>query len=392
VLDCGIGGVGVEGARLLAEYGADVIKIESRTYPDFIRVVMSTEMSSSFASSSRSKRGFGVNLKTGDGRRVMQRLVQCADVIIENSSTGTMDDMGLGWDAVRALNPRCVMLSSQLLGSRGAWSSWIGYGPSTQALGGLVHLWSYPEPADPAGCQAIFPDHLAGRHVAVLAAAALLARERTGRGAHGEVAQIEVVTGMLGDLLLKAGLEPGSVGPRGNRSERGAPWGAYPCAGQDQWCVISVRDDSDWLRLRRALGDPAWASAADLQKAAGRFAAHDAIDAQLSAWTRTLDKYDVTRKLQDAGVPAAPMLTASGMLDDPHYKSRGFERPIQQQDLGYIAMEGPAFRASGMSDVQIFQAPRVGEHTREICRTLLDMPEDEIERLIADGALEVSPA
>jgi len=390
VLDFGVGGVGVEAARLLGEYGADVIKIESRTYPDFIRVVMGSEMSSSFASSSRSKRGFGVNLKTEAGRRVVHRLIGCADVIIENNSTGTMDDMGIGWDVVRALNPRCVMVSSQLLGSRGVWANWIGYGPSTQALGGLVHLWSYPEPADAAGCQAIFPDHLAGRHLAVVALAALLARERGGRGAHCEVAQVEVVTGMLGELLLKAGLEPGSVRPMGNRSERGAPWGAYPCAGEDQWCVISVRDDSDWARLRRAMGDPAWAQAAELETAAGRFAAHDAIDAELSAWTRTLDKYALTRKLQDAGVPAAPMLTATGMLDDPHYRARGFERGIEQQDLGYIAMEGPAFRASGMSDVRIFQAPRVGEHTREICRGLLGMTEDEIERLIADGALEVS--
>jgi crotonobetainyl-CoA:carnitine CoA-transferase CaiB-like acyl-CoA transferase len=389
VLDFGIGGVGVEAGRMLAEYGADVIKVESRSYPDFIRTVMGTEMSSSFASSSRSKRGFGVNLKTDEGRRVAGRLVERADVIIENSSTGTMDELGLGWEAVRRINPRCVMVSSQLLGSRGEWASWIGYGPSTQALGGLVHLWSYAGRAGPAGSQAIFPDHLVGRHVALLALAALLARERTGRGAHCEAAQIETVTGMLGDLLLKAALEPGSVRPMGNRSERGAPWGAYPCAGTDQWCVITVRDDADWASLRRALDDPAWAAAADLRRAEGRFARHDAIDAQLSEWTRALDKYEVTRRLQAVGVPAAPMLTATGMLDDPHYKARGFERPIDQQDLGRISMEGPAFRATGMSDVRIFQAPRLGEHTREICRELLGMDDAEIERLVAEGALEV---
>jgi crotonobetainyl-CoA:carnitine CoA-transferase CaiB-like acyl-CoA transferase len=390
VLDFGIGGVGVEAGRMLAEYGADVIKIESRSYPDFIRTVMGTEMSSSFASSSRSKRGFGVNLKTDEGRRIMRGLIEKSDVIIENNSTGTLDDIGLGWEAVQRINPRCVMVSSQLLGSRGAWGDWIGYGPSTQALGGLVHLWSYADQTEPAGSQAIFPDHLAGRHVALLAVAALLGRERTGRGSHCEAAQIETVTGMLGDLLLKAGLEPGSVRPMGNRSARGAPWGAYPCAGTDQWCVITVRDDADWANLRRALGDPAWAAAAELQQAAGRFASHDAIDARLSEWTRALDKYEVTRRLQDARVPAAPMLTATGMLDDPHYKARGFERPIEQQDLGRISMEGPAFRATGMSDVRIFQAPRLGEHTREICRELLGMEGAEIERLIAEGALEVA--
>jgi len=392
VLDFGIGGVGVEGARLLAEYGADVIKIESRTYPDFIRVVMGSEMSSSFASSSRSKRGFGVNLKTAEGRRIVMRLVERADVIIENNSTGTMADLGMGFAALSRVNPRLVMVSSQLLGSRGAWANWIGYGPSTQPLGGLVHLWNYADQAEPAGSQAIFPDHLVGRHVALVALAALLGRARTGRGSHCEAAQIETVTGMLGDLLLKAGLEPGSVRPMGNRSERGAPWGVYPCAGPDQWCVITVRDDADWARLRRALGHPAWAAAPDFERAPGRLVAQDALDAKLAEWTRTLDKYEVARQLQDAGVPAAPLLTATGMLDDPHFKARGFERPIQQQDLGHISMEGPAFRATGMSDVRIFQAPRVGEHTREICRELLGMSETEIERLVADGALEVAKA
>jgi crotonobetainyl-CoA:carnitine CoA-transferase CaiB-like acyl-CoA transferase len=156
--------------------------------------------------------------------------------------------------------------------------------------------------------------------------------------------------------------------------------------------VITVRDDADWANLRRALGDPEWAAADELQQAAGRFASHDAIDLRLAEWTRALDKYEVARRLQDARVPAAPMLTATGMLDDPHYKARGFERPIEQQDLGRISMEGPAFRATGMSDVRIFQAPRLGEHTRAICRDLLGLEDPEIERLIAEGALEVAKA
>ena len=142
VLDFGIGGVGVEAGRLLGEYGADVIKIETRTYPDFIRTIGGTEMSPSFASSSRSKRSFGVNAKTTAGLAVLHRLIELADVIIENGSTGTMDDMGVGYQTIHALNPRTVMVSSQLLGSRGLWADWIGYGPSTQPLGGLVHLWN----------------------------------------------------------------------------------------------------------------------------------------------------------------------------------------------------------------------------------------------------------
>ena len=388
VLDFGIGGVGVEAARLLGEYGASVIKIETRTYPDFIRTIAGSEMSPSFASSSRSKRSFGVNAKTPAGLAVLQRLIERADVIIENGSTGTMEDMGVGWDAIHELNPRAIMVSSQLLGSRGIWADWIGYGPSTQPLGGLVHLWDYADEDDPVGGAAIFPDHLAGRLVAVGALATLVGRERTGLGAHTEVAQIEAVTGLLGDLLLKAGLEPGSVVAQGNRSERGAPWGAYPCAGEQQWCVLNVRDDADWRSLRAALGDPAWAVDSRLDSAPGRFAAHDEIDAHLSEWTRSRSPAEVARILQAHGVPSGPMLTAGDQMDDPHFIERGYVRSLDQQDLGPIVLDGPAFTATGMTDVSIFQAPRLGEHTREICRELLGMEEAEIDRLLEEGALE----
>jgi crotonobetainyl-CoA:carnitine CoA-transferase CaiB-like acyl-CoA transferase len=389
VLDFGIGGVGVEAGRMLAEYGADVIKIESRTYPDFIRIVLGNEMSPSFASSSRSKRSFGVNLKNAEGLALMHRLIAQADVIIENNSTGTLDDMGVGWKKIQELNPRCVLVSSQLLGSHGAWKSWIGYGPSTQPMGGMVHLWNYPDTEVPTGSLSIFPDHLAGRLAAVNALAALLLRERSGRGGHGEVAQVEVVTAMLGDLLCKAGIEPGSVTPQGNRSERGAPWGAYPCAGDDQWCVITVRDDAEWQALRRALGDPAWARDPALDSAKGRLARQDALDAALSEWTRARKKYDAAAELQRHGVPCGPMLTSTDQLDDPHFAARGYARWTDQQDIGKISMEGPCFQATGMTDADIRQAPRLGEHTREIARALLGLPDAEIERLVSAGALEV---
>ncbi len=388
VLDFGIGGVGVEAGRMLAEYGADVLKIESRSYPDFIRTVLGSEMSPSFASSSRSKRSFGVDVKRPEGLAVLHRLIAQADVVIENNSTGTLDDMGVGWTEIQRINPRCTLVSSQLLGSHGAWKDWIGYGPNTQPMGGMVHLWNYADREAPAGSMSIFPDHLAGRVVAVNALAALLRRERSGRGGHGEVAQVEVVTAMLGDWLCKAGIEPGSVVPRGNRSERGAPWGAYRCAGDDQWCVITVRDDDDWRRLRAALGDPAWARDPAYDAAAGRFAAQDALDARLTDWTSARSKAEAAAALQRCGVPCGPMLTGTDQLDDPHFAARGYPRWTEQQDLGRIAFEGPCFRGTGMLDVDIRQAPRLGEHTREICRELLGMSEAESLRLLATGALE----
>src|SRR5262245_12452986 len=182
VLDFGIGGVGVEAGRLLAEYGAEVIKVETRTYPDFMRTVTGAWTSPSFSSSSRSKKSFGVNAKKPEGLAALKPLIERADVIVENSATGTMDDLGVGWKTIQSLNPRATLVSSQLMGSRGPWASWIGYGPSTQPVGGLVHLWNYDDQEAPAGSAAIFPDHLVGRICAFAALAALLRRERTGRG------------------------------------------------------------------------------------------------------------------------------------------------------------------------------------------------------------------
>ena len=200
VADFGHGGVGVEISRMLAEYGADVIKVESRTYPDFIRVVLGGEMSPSFASSSRSKRGLGINAKTEEGRRMLLDLAAGVggsarfDVVVENGSTGVMDDLGLGYRDFAAANPDVVMVSSQLMGSSGPWSWWRGYGPNTQVTGGMTHLWDYPDVERPSGSQSIFPDHWAGTH------------GRAGRGRGG------------------AGTAPGRHG--GRMPRRGVPGGA----------------------------------------------------------------------------------------------------------------------------------------------------------------------
>lgn len=389
VVDFGIGGVGVEGGRLLAELGADVVKVETRTYPDFIRIIAGGEMNAAFASSSRTKRSFGVNLKQPDGLRLCHRLMSRADVVIENLSTGAMDNLHVGYESARPQNPRLVMVSSQLLGSSGPWSTWTGYGPSTQPVAGLLRVWDYDDDDPPAGNTTILPDHLAGRVVAIGALAGLIGRERSGAGCHVEVAQVEVTMAVLGDQLLKEALHPGSARPQGNHRETGTPWGVYPCAGEQEWCVITVRDDRDWEQLMAALDHPAWAAKADFGSPGARRAARDQLDQHLAAWTGGLTKSEVASRLQRFGVPCAPVLTALDQLEDPHLLAHGYPVPIVQQDLGPITFEGPCYAATGMPGPLITQAPRLGEHTREICRADLDLTDDEFDRLVDLGALEV---
>jgi crotonobetainyl-CoA:carnitine CoA-transferase CaiB-like acyl-CoA transferase len=351
---------------------------------------MSTEMSASFASSNRSKRALGINIKTDEGRDLIHELVRQSDLVIENGSTGMMESLGLGFSKLAQLNPGIVMASSQLLGDHGVWADWIGYGPSTQPIGGLVHLWDYPEEGPPAGAGSIFPDHMAGRLLAIVALAGLIRRERSGLGGHASVAQAEVVVNILADQFLKEGVAPGSVRARGNRSERGAPWGSYPCAGFEQWVAITVRNDQDWRRLSVAMGEPDWAKSDQYDHVEGRFEAHDVIDEKLREWTKSQSAQAVTATLQMFGVPSAPMYTAREQLRDPHFQARGYGHWIDQQGVGWMAFEGPAFRMSGASRTAIFQAPLIGEHTREIVSELLGLSEAEIEGLISKGILEVT--
>ena len=388
VIDFGHGGVGVECGRMLAEYGADVVKVESWSYPDFIRIVLGGVMTASFASSSRSKRGFGADLKHPDGREVVLDLVRGADIVIENNSTGTMDALGLGYRHLREVRPELIMVSSQLMGSRGEFSGWTGYGPTLQTVGGLSWLWAFDDGDPPPGSPAIHPDHLAGRVCAVFALAGLLGRNRGGGGNHTEVAQVEALLGTLGDVLLKEGLEPGSVRPRGNDSPRGAPWGVFRCAGEEEWCVVSVRHDEDWAGLVEAMGRPDGAGATELSEAAGRMERRDQVNSMVAAWASGLTPLEVEAACQARGVPAGRVLSAFHQMEDPHLLDRGFIVEIDQPGAGPIVLEGPCITGSKMARPVITAAPLLGEHTREICLNELGMSADRLEDLLAAGALE----
>ena len=345
-------------------------------------------MTPSFASSSRSKRSFGVDLKQHDGVSLIKRLVAHADVVIENNSTGTMAALGLGYDALREVNPAIVYVSSQMLGSRGLRAEWSGYGPSAQAYGGLSHLWRFAG-SDPVPNMQNHPDLLAGYLVALGAIAGLQSRAGSGLGVHCELAQVEVIVNVLGDLFIAEARAPGTVGPDGNDDPRGAPWGVFPCAGHENWCVICVRNDEEWQRLVAAMGNPPWAVERRWARAADRLAARDEIGALVAEWTRSLSPDEVTAACQAQRVAAGPMRYPVELLDDPQLLSRGFPTHIDQPGAGPLIVDGSSFAASGMAPPVIAAAPALGEHTRSIARELLGLDDNEIDRLIASGVLEV---
>jgi crotonobetainyl-CoA:carnitine CoA-transferase CaiB-like acyl-CoA transferase len=390
VLEVGSGVAAPEASRILGDWGADVLKIETTTRADFQRRVMGSDMNPAFSTVARNKRALAVDLGTEEGRELVRRLLPQVDVIVENNATGVIDRLGLGWDVVREINPRLVMVGTQLYGDAGPWASRKGYGPSARAVAGLTWLWAHG-PDAPRGVMTIHPDHLAGRLVALAALAGLLSRERTGRGVHLSIAQFETVAALLGDLLLAESLEPGAAVPVGNRSPLHAPWGVYRAAdeedGSESWFALSVPDDTTWTALLSCA--PASLDRSEWRTQAGRLADGSALDAAVSEWLRTEDGAALEEKLQSAGVPAGRALHARLQAEHPHFVARGYPVRIDQPGSGSLLVEGSAFTAPAFAPPRRGPAPAIAEHTAEICRELLGMDDAELDRLVAAGTVEV---
>ena len=384
VLDFGVIVLGAEAARLFCDLGAEVIKIESRAFLDGARV-----SPVHFAIGHRGSKSLGVNLRSPEGVSVIGRLVARSDVVMANFKPGTLDKLGLGTEALREVNPGIVVVNSSAVGATGPWSTWMGYGPLVRCASGLTSLWRYPDDGEGfSDSTTIHPDHFAARVTAITALAVLIARRRSGRGAEIATSQAETILMQIGTLLAEEALRPGTIQATGNVGRHAAPWGVYPCAGDDEWCVVTVRDDDDWRRLRGALGDPDWAADEDLATMARRLARRADIDEHLTAWTRERPPREATATLQDAGVPAGFMQRAADYEDDAQLQARGFLRTFEQPGLEPMRIENAPFRSERIPLPANSPAPEPGEHTREICTGLLGMDADEVDRLIADGVLE----
>ncbi|MCU1346509.1 MAG: putative family CoA-transferase [Acidimicrobiia bacterium] len=389
VLDLGVIVMGAEAGRLFADQGAEVIKVENRQYPDGLRA---TGMTANLAAGQRNKLSLGLNLRDTEGRVLFERLVALSDVVLTNFKPGTMESLELAPARLREINPGVVVVTSSAMGEWGPWRDWMGYGPLVRCVSGLTSLWRDVGAEDGFGDgSTIYPDHVVGRIVDVAVLAALIARRRTGHGAHIESSQAEAIITALAGTFLRESLEPGTAIPRAV-GEADAPWGVYPCAGDDEWCVVTVRDDGDWARLRDALGHPQWMLDQTLSTTEGRVRARTAIDRELTAWTSARSPRDVAQILQRYGVPAGPMQRPDEYTCDPHLLARGFFRRYVQPHVGEVVNENGPCVAERIPDPQLRPAPFHGEHTRLICRELLGLDDVTVDDLLQRGILEETEA
>ena len=303
VLDLGVIVVGAETGRLLADMGAEVIKIESAAFPDGSRQSMVPgPISASFAYGHRGKLSLGLDLRTPEGKEHFRGLVAVSDVILSNFKPGTMESLGFSREQLAAINPGIITAESSAFGPRGPWSTRMGYGPLVRALSGLTGLWADPDKAGSwSDASTVYPDHTVSRVQALTVLAALARRRRTGVGAHIESSQADTILGQLAPALARESLVPGSVRCVGNVGDGDAPRGLYPCAGDDDWVVVDVRDNTDWVRLTAILGHPELAADPRFSDAAQRVAHRDAIDELVRDWTARHTAGQAMTLLQEAG-------------------------------------------------------------------------------------------
>jgi crotonobetainyl-CoA:carnitine CoA-transferase CaiB-like acyl-CoA transferase len=382
--------------RFMAWCGADVIRVESRKRPDVVRqyvpprapeLGIQPRLSPWFTDWNAGKRFVALDLTRPRAVELARRLAATADVVVENQSTGVLAKLGLGYDALRAVRPDLVMLSTSGYGDTGPCRRYVTWGPNVEALSGLAALSALPGRAA-AVTQFAYPDALAALHGLVAVLAALDHRARTGRGQYVSLAQYEATAAAIGPLLLERtanGREP----PRlGNRSLRAAPQGAYRCAGEDRWCAITAADDADFARLCEVAGQPAWARDPRFATLAARLAHADALDAEIERWTSTVDAFALMEALQAAGVAAGVVQNAADLLRDPQLAARGFHEEIEHLARGRVVATGIPLGLTGTPGASGRSGAAVGEDNEAVLRGLLGLSGAEYAACVAEGAIE----
>jgi crotonobetainyl-CoA:carnitine CoA-transferase CaiB-like acyl-CoA transferase len=373
ILDLGVIVAGGELGRLFADHGAEVIKVESAAYPDGLRQTRPGQpMSRSWALTHRNESSLGIDLRSPDGAVLFRRLVSTCDAVFANFKPGTLASLGFSYGELRSVNPRIVLAESSAFGSTGPWSDRMGYGPLVRATTGISRLWTSDDPEDTGfyDSTTIFPDHVVARITAIAALATLV--NRGDAGTHVHVSQAEAAVNQLAasyatDAARAAGFDV---------VDDDALHAVYPCAGDDEWCVISVRSDDDRVALAKVLG------VTELPSSRTEF-----VD-QVVRWTAARGKTEVVETLQEAGIPAGPMNRAVDVLADPQLDHRrlyaDMVHPLFAAPMPSETHPAPFRR---IADAPLRPAPMPGEHTRQIVGELLGLDTGETERLIADGVL-----
>lgn len=373
------------GTRVLGDLGADVIKVgtasrgagaNSQDHPYYV-------------SWNRNKKSITLNMKSEDGRKLARRLAGESDVIIENFSAGVLARWGMDREGLKAEHPHVSVISMGGMGQTGPWKDFVTFAPTIHALTGLTHLTNPPGRYD-LGYGFSLTDHLSGLAGALATCEALEHQRRTGQGLSIDLSQYELGLGIMAPAFVDHIANARNPEPVGNRHPFDAwvPHGVYPCAGDDRWVAIAARGDDEWATLAQVMGKPGLASDPRFVSHDSRIANQDALDAEIAAWTRGLDRYEVMRLCQERGLAAGAVQDAADLANnDPQLQAAGFFGTAASSRWPEYGIDRFPARFNGVRPSVYDGVHDVGQDTFDVLSTLLKIEGEDIASLVSSGAL-----
>lgn len=400
-------GAGPIAGNTLAQFGAEVIRVESEAKLDGLRrghpFAMNPDgsfkegynVSGYFNNYNCGKLSLQLNLNVEKGQEIAYRLIEKCDIFLTNFTPRVVEKWNLTYKQLSRVNPRLIAAYAPMQGMEGPHRDFLGFGAVLTPVTGLSEMSGFPN-RPPFGIGTNYPDYVVNPgHTVTAMLAALRYRKRTGKGQCIELPQLESVVNTLGTAVPERLVNGTNPTRNGNRSSSAAPHGAFRCAddpesvgSNDRWVVIACRTDAEWQAATKALGHADAASDPKFATFAARKANEDDLEALIGNWTAGLKAEDAAATLQTAGVPAGVVQNAQDMLDrDPHMKARGYYRYVNHPEAGREAHDGPAAVLSETPGDVPGPSPLLGEHTMDVCERIIGLNMDEIADLLADGVL-----
>ena len=379
-------------AQMLGWLGAEVILVETesrfttRVWPPFADGEFGINRSGGFNLVNNNKLSCSLDLRRADALEMAKGIISVSDVLLENYATGVMEHLGLGYEEVKRVRPDIVYMSLGAFGRSGPFKNPTGFHSVINLFSGLADVTGYPG-THPRIMGGLIPDAFSGCYCVLAVLEALYHRSRTGEGQFIEVSMTEAMTGMIPEAVMEYSLTGKEPERDGNRDGRKAPHNVFRCLGDEQWVAISVETDAQFRALSEAAGHADWAEDPRFATSAERLANQDALEAVVQEWTASLEAPDVVSKLQSVGVPAAPVQDSAEVLADPHLAERGFVAHPEHPVAGKRPVPILPWAADGVRARELRAAPMFGQHNEWVLRELLQVPDEDYQRLVSSGAI-----
>jgi benzylsuccinate CoA-transferase BbsF subunit len=378
--------------KYLADFGAEVVHLESRQQPDGFRLQyppfkngkVGLNLSGCFALFNDSKSAVTLNLKHPSGLALAYRLAEWADVVIENMRPGVVARLGLGYETLRQRNPSLVMLSTSNMGQTGPYACHPGFGSQLSSLSGFTHFIGEPE-GPPHFLYGPYVDFIAVAFGGAAVLAALDHRRRTGESVYIDLAQYEAGLQFIGGALLDYSANGVVRGRDGNRDAAAAPHGCYPCR-DGRWCVISCWDEEEWARFCRVAEKQCWLSDSRFRCLSNRKKNEKDLNNLIAGWTKELDASSIMQRLQGCKVHAAVVNTMRDLFSDPQIAFREVWQKLEHPEIGAHHYRMVGYQLQETPGRIRRPAPCLGEHNAQVFREWLGMSADDYQEFSDQGA------